>query len=409
MIVGVKRALLLLLTLAGCARPNDRSPVGGFARAAAMDAAHAYVVGDLRTITSLKFGSSSPQWRIEKRRLADGLPETSFGQNGVVFVKPGGPPRAIVLDATSMYVAGGGSSGFWRIEKRSLATGALDPAFGSSGIVNGAAAGTVRASAADATHLYLVGVEGSGADTQWRIEKRLLADGSLEAAFGTAGAVTVNPSGGGDIPRSIAISATSMIVAGTDAGGDGARQRIEKRSLADGSPDGAFGAGGALVVDLPGAETIRDVGLDATSIYVGGSDGGQWRLEKRALSDGSLDAAFGVGGVIVQPLGGFGSSVTSIVMEGAQFYAIGYEDLIAAPLAESLWRIEKRNVADGSMVGTFGTAGVVSRNRTPWGDQPHDATVGAAGLLVVGESAPGEFPWQMELFTPATGASIWAQ
>lgn len=399
----------LLMALAGCLRSPDRASTNGFPRAVAIDATHAYVAGDLVTQTSFKGGSTTLQWRIEKRSLADGLLDPAFGQSGAVILKPGPTPRAIALDAASLYVAGGSSSAGWRIEKRSLATGALDPAFGVAGVISGTPAGAARAAAADATSLYLAGVEGSGADTQWRIEKRVLADGSLDAAFGVAGVVTVNPSPGSDTLTSLAIDAASMILAGTDAGGDGTRLRVEKRSLADGSPDAAFGVGGAVVVDLPGAETVRDIGLDAASIYVGGSEGGQWRIEKRNLSDGALDAAFGAGGVILDPLGGLGASVTAIVMEGAAFYAIGYEDLVPASLVESEWRIEKRSAADGSIVAAFGTAGVITRNRTGEGDQPLDAAAGPSGLIVGGVSNPGGYPWQFELFASATGASVWAQ
>ncbi|MBI3856890.1 MAG: hypothetical protein HY293_14480 [Planctomycetes bacterium] len=280
-------------------------------------------------------------------------------------------------------------------------------------MATGATTGSVRAMAADATSLYLAGDEGSGINTQWRIEKRLLADGSLDPAFGAAGVVTINPAGGDDFPNALVIDATSLYVGGVDSGGDGSRRRIEKRALSDGTPDAAFGAAGVLTADLPGAEAVGGLGLDATSLYVGGSDSSagspRWRIEKRNLSDGALDAAFGTAGVVIPVLSGFGGGITAITLEGTAFYASGYEDLVPTPLAESQWRIEKRNASDGSPVAAFGTGGVVTRNRTNRTDVPHAAAAGAAGLMVVGEGNTSTHAWQLELFTSAAGATIWSR
>ncbi|MBI3856891.1 MAG: hypothetical protein HY293_14485 [Planctomycetes bacterium] len=127
--MGRSFRFLLLAALAGCTTNNDSISFGGFPRAVAVDATHAYVAGDLISFFFLKKGAQTDQWRIEKRQLSDGAPDPAFGSGGAVIVRISAAPRAIVLDATSLYVGGGGSSG-WRLEKRDLATGSLVAGFG---------------------------------------------------------------------------------------------------------------------------------------------------------------------------------------------------------------------------------------------------------------------------------------
>ena len=43
--------------------------------------------------------------------------------------------------------------------------------------------------------MYVAGTDQSPGNNQWRIEKRLLSTGALDASFGTGGVVTNNPSG----------------------------------------------------------------------------------------------------------------------------------------------------------------------------------------------------------------------
>jgi hypothetical protein len=89
----------------------------------------------------------------------------------------------MAIDASYMYVAGFDnttSNGLeWRIEKRSLATGALVSSFGSGGVVvnnfgSPSLDDSARAISVDSSYIYVAGFETvSGIDSRWRIMKLL--------------------------------------------------------------------------------------------------------------------------------------------------------------------------------------------------------------------------------------------
>ena len=84
--------------------------------------------------------------------------------------------------------------------------------------------------AIDSTYKYVVGHDSSPGNAQWRIEKRNLSDGALAAGFGAGGVVTIDPSLGVDIAYAIAIDSTYMYVVGIDYSHGNAQWRIEKRT-----------------------------------------------------------------------------------------------------------------------------------------------------------------------------------
>ena len=118
----------------------------------------------------------------------------------------------------------------------------------------------------------------------------VVSSGALVAGFGTGGVVTSNPSTDFDAAWSIAIDSTAMYVVGFDFSPGNGQWRIEKRSLTDGSLVPGFGTGG-VVTSNPSTGTDGAVGIaiDSTAIYVVGCDESlgpgtgnlQWRIEKR--------------------------------------------------------------------------------------------------------------------------------
>jgi len=113
----------------------------------------------------------------------DGSLVPGFGAGGVVTGNPDRSPdeaHDIAIDSTAMYVVGyhwttGSSSDQWRIEKRSLADGSLVPGFGAGGVVTSDPSwddDIAYGIAIDSTAIYVVGSDQSPGDTQWRIEKR---------------------------------------------------------------------------------------------------------------------------------------------------------------------------------------------------------------------------------------------
>jgi hypothetical protein len=180
-----------------------------------------------------------------------------------------------------MYVVG--REGWqWRIEKRSLTDGSLVSGFGTGGVITGNPSTDLNhpcGIAIDSTAMYVVGVDSSPGNWEWRIEKRSLTDGSLVSGFGTGGVITNNPGTGLDAALGIAIGSTAMYVVGTDEIPGNRQWRIEKRSLTDGTLVSEFGTGGVITSNpSTSADGAYAIAIDSTAIYVVGTP---WRIEKR--------------------------------------------------------------------------------------------------------------------------------
>jgi hypothetical protein len=392
---------------------GDAAGPAGAAGAIVTDGYWMYVLG-----TDYPGGA---RWHLEKRRLADGAPDLSFGAAGVLIVDPtAGDDYAfhLALDGDSLYIAGAqdGGSGerYWRIEKRSACTGAPDAAFGGgTGAVTATRAGAFDNPAAIAVQggsLYVAGTEGpvGGTDSQWRIEKRDATSGAPDAVFGGGtGVVRSNPGSAQDEAHAMALDAASLYVVGLqhlNAGDYG--WRIEKRDRVTGDPDGTFGAGSGAVTNNPYTNSYDDaqaVAVSGNSLYVGGFreySGGtdrEWRVEKRDAATGVLDVA-GFGspdGYVTTNSGTLNESVAALIVDGPHLYVGGtYDDTSLLDLA---WRIEKRDASSGTLDSAFGASGTATENPTGGEDALYGMAVAFGAVYAVGqqEDGPG-VRWRIE-------------
>src|SRR3989338_3264183 len=198
-------------------------------------------------------------------------------------------------------------------------------------------------------------------DYNWRIEKRNLGDGSLVSGFGVSGVATsTGPSAFADVANSISIDASAgyMYVAGYEGqSGSDYNWRIEKRNLGDGSLVSAFGVSGVATSTGPGErnDQANSISIDASAgfMYVAGYEtdsagGTNWRIEKRNLGDGSLVSGFGVSGVATSSSPGTDDDqANSIAIDASAgfMYVAGYE---VQSGSDYNWRVEKRNLGEGS-------------------------------------------------------------
>jgi hypothetical protein len=346
-----------------------------------------------------------------------------FGTGGVVTSNPSTGDDAagdIAIDSTAMYVVGfDESTGLsldkeWRIEKRALTDGSLVPGFGIGGVIisnNSTGDDAALAIAIDSTAMYVVGLDESPGNQEWRIEKRSLADGSLVPGFGIGGVITSNNSTGDDAALAIAIDSTAMYVVGFDESTGLSRDRewrIEKRSLADGSLVSGFGIGGVVTSNNSTTDdTARGIAVDSAAMYVIGWDENsgltdqEWRIEKRSLTDGSLVQGFGTGGVVTSNPSTGDDAARAIAIDSTAMYVVGDEG--PGYYGDWAWRIEKRSLTDGSLVQEFGTGGVVTRNYSTGDDAAVAVTIDSTALYVVGidSAVPGPGPsgdakWRIE-------------
>ncbi len=352
-----------------------------------IDANYMYVVG-----FDEEPGPGDGQWRIEKRWLSDSSPVAGFGIGGVVHSNPsGGFDEAwdIKIDSTYMYVVGydespGPGDNQLRIEKRFLSDGSLVWA-----VTSDPSTGDDRALAVtkDSSYLYVAGLDQSpGLDWQWRIEKRFLTTGAL------AGTFTSNPSTGDDAAFGITVDASYMYVVGYDGapGAGNFEWRIEKRWLTDGSLVAGFGASGAVTSNpIAGDNKANWIAIDSTYMYVVGYDEApgvgdwRWRIEKRFLTTGGL-----VGIFTSNPSPGYDEAL-AVAIDGTYMYVAGYDESPAS--GDWQWRVEKRLLSTGALVGS------PTSNPSTGDDEIIGLAADASYLYLVGfDAIPGYSQWRIE-------------
>jgi len=136
--------------------------------------------------------------------------------------------------------------------------------------------------AVDGSGIYVVGYDypPSIPQFEWRIEKRNLANGSL------VWVQTSDPSSGNDGAYDVAVDSSGIYVVGTDTspgpGSGNSQWRIEKRKLTDGSL-----IWNQTNNPSPISDSALGVAVDSSGVYIVGSDNSpgladyQWRIEKR--------------------------------------------------------------------------------------------------------------------------------
>jgi hypothetical protein len=341
-----------------------------------------YVAG-----TDTTAGAGNEQWRIEKRSITDGSLVSGFGTGGVVTTNPTSGTDEIndlIVDNITGYLIAGGydSTGGneWRIEKRSLITGALDTNFQTGGVLLFNPSGRpemVSAMAIDegGGYFYVTGVDDGAGNTRWRVEKRKISNGNLCTAaecgtlFGTGGAYVDNPTNGGDQPLTIQvdIAGNALFFGGYDNNG-GQQWRIAKVDATTGAAISAFGTSGIVTANpSANADQITQLALDGKGgyLYVIGTDGTgsdiRWRIEKRQRSDGSLVSSFGTSGVITINPSANTDPPTGVMIDvdRSLLWAVGGDRSLGATNMQ--WRYEQFITDDGSRwLGAANTTTVAS-------------------------------------------------
>ena len=321
-------------------------------------------------------------------------------------VTSGRAPVALARDADFLYAAGvealGGGDIEWRIEKTRLTDGAPFGLFGSSGVVTeNPSPGDDRptALAVDDTFLYVVGFDeqpGAG-DSQWRIEKRLLANGQQARSFGVDGVVIENPSALDDRAMAIAIQSGFLYIAGFSRDPDGNPiWRIEKRDASDGllAPfRGTHEETGVLTSAI--GQPIA-MALNVRYMVIAGTD---WRIEKRELTTGALELDFDQDGILIAGAGS--GQPTALVLDQNDLFITGYDERSPGDLE---WRIEKRNFFSGGINPGFGLNGVMTENPSTGDDRPMSLALDDfKSLFLAGfdeRRGPGDFQWRIEKRNP---------
>lgn len=209
------------------------------------------------------------EWRVEKRSLVDGSAIWAINDN-----LSGGNDAAktIAVGSDGVYIGGYDAmsgNGEWRVEKRSLANGAIIWSKGADYTANN---DEVTGIAVGVDGVYIVGWDYGGGH-EWRLEKRDLATGNV------LWTTTENPSSGNDAAYAVAVGSDAFYVAGYDSSLGYQRWLIEKRNFSDGSIVWAKTSSPSAAIAGPGG-----ISVGPDEIYVGGYDSApgnaEWRIEK---------------------------------------------------------------------------------------------------------------------------------
>jgi uncharacterized delta-60 repeat protein len=312
-------------------------------------------------------------------------------------------PDGMILAAGNTGNAEGDANDF--VLARFKEDGTLDPNFAAGGIAvtpigDGRRAG-VRCMALQSDGKILVAggafVNGSGTDAAL---VRYLANGTLDPHFGDGGRVLTDSGPmADDFIQGMALQSDGKIIVTGYANTPGGKRLFLARYNANGSLDAAFGTSGKVVTDLQGNGEAQ--GRDVVVMSNGRIIVAGYRSQAGAadfalagyLSTGSLDPAFGTGGMVFTDFGDDGDETAwSIAAQpDGRLVVAGTRNDSSGGSAVAL----ARYLADGSLDSVFGTNGRITSNfsdtsldfgRAVWVQK--DGRILVAGSTRTAEQAP---------------------
>jgi uncharacterized delta-60 repeat protein len=271
------------------------------------------------------------------RYNANGSLDTSFGNKGIVSTALSSAldvAFAVAIQPDGKIIAAGSSGQFTFALARYNANGSLDTSFGSGGTVltafgtgSNPFAGIDGMTLQSDGKLVVAGYVGpAGVNSKQFTVARYNVNGTLDTSFGAAhtGIVSLPPDTAGDGANSVVIQADGKIVAAGYVSPRYAEWAIARFS-SDGSLDSAFGSGGVVTQDATGgySDSLEAFAVTLQSdskIVVAGTDGGSFGVGTievgRYNADGTLDTSFNGTGLVSTPIGS-GCDAFGVVIQPA--------------------------------------------------------------------------------------------
>jgi len=292
---------------------------------------------------------------------APGDLDSTFGIGGKVTTDFGGfeVGNGIALQADSKLVTVGtsfiGGQSFFALSRYNP-DGTLDSSFGSGGKVTTDFGSGLSRSEDVAIQLdgkiVAAGLVFTGEFTSNFAIARYNPDGSLDTSFGSGGEVRTDFNSGRSFANAVAVQPDGKILAAgaTFVGGVGNEWALARYN-GDGSLDASFGTGGLVITDI--APEIIDLALQPDGkIVAGGRGSGNFALA-RYNPDGSLDTSFGTGGKVATDWGRDDAIFSVALQPDGKIVAAGDS------LSSTADFVLARYSLDGSLDSSFGTGGKV--------------------------------------------------
>ncbi len=347
-------------------------------------------------------GSTINQFTLS-RYYSDGTPDSTFGNNGIVYTSFGNSASAndIALQSDSKIVVVGATlaSPNRFALARYNANGTLDTTFGNGlPILNG----KVTTAITGGGMAYSVAIQSNGqiiaagSDGTNFILVRYNANGHVDTNFGTNGIVTTVIAAGSKI-NALAIQPDGQILAaGSDAHGD----VLLARYNTDGSLDTSFGVRG--IVTASGAGVVNQLALQSNGQIVVASGGRFSSTLLRYDADGSEDTSF--------------DSNAAAVSASGQYTAVTLQSdgkIIAAGNDGGGNFIISRYNTDGTLDANFDTTGTTTTILNAAGSASRVIVQPDGKIVAAGYDATGDFlvarynpDGSLDAFTPASGVPV---
>jgi uncharacterized delta-60 repeat protein len=212
------------------------------------------------------------------------------------------------------------------------------------------------------------------------------AAGELDPSFGANGIVITTLSAMEDRAQAGVLQPDGKLVAGGGLFTAGDPDFALVRYLPDGTPDASFGTGALVVTPMAPPAEIFSMALQPDGkIVAAGTDWTNATVVTRYETDGALDAAFGTGGIVVSTIGpGTGVTRSVLLQPDGKIVVVG-EARISGNQMFALARFEP----DGSVDASFGTAGEVLTDLTSSSDYALDGLLQPDGKIVAAGQAFG--------------------
>jgi uncharacterized delta-60 repeat protein len=288
------------------------------------------------------------------RLTANGALDTSFGSNGMVrLAEPNASARTATFFPDGSLLVGGaippgglGSStfGFWKLG----ANGSPDTSFGTNGVASIApTTGWGAILALHPRHDGRIIATGSqspvspGSRRNPVVAMRLLANGTLDATFGTSGFTLVTPASPRVVLASSSIDSSGRIYVASRSQSSLTEDVTLSRLTADGAIDPSFGTSGSITHLIGSSQSTADAfTLDSlgrvligATIRSSSSSSAADKLVIRLFADGTLDESFGTNGRATADVASGADATAAILPVGAGVVVVGTSNLDASTSA----------------------------------------------------------------------------
>jgi uncharacterized delta-60 repeat protein len=387
---------------------------------------NAGTANDGKTVVAGSNASRTTTFALARYNL-DGTLDQSFGGTGLV-TKPNTIANVVKIQPDGKIVAAGLYGNDFAVARYNV-DGSLDSTFGRGKAGKGVVITDINQQSWDAGQRLALQPDGKIVVAGWTAAAntntsdlalvRYNADGSLDATFG-AGGIVVKHFAEGSVSQSFgAGSAMDMtidpgttpddpnagkIVVDVMLSGKSGNTWAVVRFNTNGSLDTSFGSGAgylttasAFIVAVQPDDRIVTAGIASN----GASTGYDVRLA-RLNPDGTPDASFGAGGIVVTPLPGDQMPRSLTIQPDGKIVVAGNENT-------SDFMVARYNAADGGLDTSFGVGGIAVTTGVKFSYGPVDVALEPDGRIVLAGTqdfhSTGNYHFALARFL-ATGPQI---